>query len=70
MAIPRKAEPIRRSASKMVFVAVRNEPTKVCQTCWYELRPEVYFPNTDAWGECARCEDYGFIARVRADEIR
>ena len=46
-----------------------RQATKVCQDCFAQIRPDDYFPWNPTDGYCSKCGDYGFVARVRKDEI-
>lgn len=43
--------------------------TMVCGDCWQDLRPDQYEPLSSIFGECSRCEQLGFLSRVRSTEV-
>ena len=45
--------------------------TRVCQDCWYDIRPSQYFPDVVVYNCCDMCGEVSTLtARVRAEELK
>ena len=42
----------------------------VCSDCWYEARPDQYFPDAMRYGTCDHCGQYGLVVRTRVECIQ